>query len=170
MKRVADKVALITGGASGLGAGIAKRFVAEGARVVITDLQEDKGQALAYELGCQFLQQDVVDEQQWSTIVKQIEIEHGALRILVNNAGVEGPFEGADPENTTLSDWRKIQQVNVEGVSPQEYRDRFEARLPQGEYQTKNDVASPVLFLVSDEARHITGTKLVVDGGGTLGS
>jgi 3(or 17)beta-hydroxysteroid dehydrogenase len=114
--RVEGKVALVTGGASGLGAAIARRLAEEGATVVLSDIQDDVGRALADEIGGDFLPQDVTDEEQWDAIVAQIETEHGGLHILVNNAGIEGAFDQSDPETTRLADWRAVHQVNVEGV------------------------------------------------------
>ena len=114
--RAQEKIAIVTGGASGLGAAIARRLVSEGAKVTITDLQADAGRALAQQLGCDFLDQDVTDEKRWEAVIAQVEGRHGALHILVNNAGIEGPLDFSNPENTRLSDWRTVQRVNVEGV------------------------------------------------------
>src|SRR5689334_8760230 len=116
MARLNAKVALVTGGASGLGKAIAQRLAVEGARVVITDVQRDLGQATASECGFNFLAQDVTDEVQWFEIVAAVERQHGQLHILVNNAGILGPRDEINPENTRLADWRKIFAVNVEGV------------------------------------------------------
>jgi 3(or 17)beta-hydroxysteroid dehydrogenase len=111
-----QKVALVTGGGSGLGAAIARALVREGATVMVTDIRPDAGQRVADELHCRYLQQDVADEQQWQAIVENVERECGGLHVLVNNAGIEGPFDAADPETTHLADWQRIQRVNVEGV------------------------------------------------------
>lgn len=116
MNSIQDKVALVTGGASGLGKAIAKNLVSEGAKVVITDVQADLGRNTAETLGCAFLQQDVTDEAQWNNIVDQVEQDHGALNILVNNAGIVGPTDCKNPENTRFEDWKKIQAINVDGV------------------------------------------------------
>lgn len=116
MRRIEGKVALVTGGASGLGKAIAQRFVAEGAHVVITDLQTELACVTAAELGCSFLPQDVSDETRWTQIVDDLERHHGTIDILVNNAGVLGPMDVVNPENTALAEWRKIFAVNVEGV------------------------------------------------------
>jgi 3(or 17)beta-hydroxysteroid dehydrogenase len=111
-----NKIAIVTGGASGLGAAVARRFASEGAKVVLTDVQAAAGQRLADELRCDFISQDVTDEKQWEAVIGQVVSRHGGLHILVNNAGVEGPFDISNPENTRLSDWQSIQRVNVEGV------------------------------------------------------
>src|SRR5207302_2576841 len=116
MGRLDHKIALVTGGASGLGKAIAGRLASDGAHVVITDVQRDRGRATATEGGFTYLEQDVCDETQWTLIVRDVERRFGALNILVNNAGILGSMDTADPENTPLASWRKIFAVNVEGV------------------------------------------------------
>src|SRR6202035_525654 len=112
--RLAKKVALVTGGGSGLGKAIARRLAAEGACVTITDLQRDLGQAAAREGGFRFLEQDVCDESRWTAVIREVEVQNGRLDILVNNAGIEGPMD--TPEDTRLADWKKVFAINVEGV------------------------------------------------------
>lgn len=257
MKRLENKVALVTGGAAGLGKVIASCFVDEGAKVLITDIDNTSGERVAMELGCEFIRQDVTDEAQWENIVKKIETEYGELHILVNNAGIEGPMNGSNssPETTSLEDWQRVQKVNVDavfvgcraaipairragggsiinmssvaalvptpehvayglskaavrhlttsvamhcatdgsrircnsihpgsimtpmleriiiekaaakGVSQQEMSDVIRAETPQDVFQEPKDIAAAALFLASDEARYITGMKMVVDGG-----
>jgi len=112
-----NKVALVTGGASGIGKAIAERLGSDGARVVITDIQDKLGQSVAAEMHCEFFKHDVVDEQQWRDVVQRIRDSYGGLHILVNNAGVlSPPSEEANPETSSLKDWRRIFAVNVEGV------------------------------------------------------
>jgi 3(or 17)beta-hydroxysteroid dehydrogenase len=111
--RIAGKVALITGGASGIGAACARRFAAEGARVVITDLQADKGAAVAAEISGDFLSQDVVDEARWREVVAEVLTRHGRLDILVNNAGIIG---GGSVEDCDLDNWNRVMAVNVTGT------------------------------------------------------
>ncbi|WP_205633014.1 glucose 1-dehydrogenase [Enhygromyxa salina] len=110
-----DKVVLITGGASGLGASCSERFVAAGASVVITDIDEARGVALAGKLGgrARFMTQDVSDEARWSSVIATIQAELGRLDVLVNSAGIGimGTIE-----DTSLADFRRIHAVNVEGV------------------------------------------------------
>ena len=89
--RVAGKVALVTGGAKGLGEADARALAAEGARVVLTDIDRDAGQAVAGEIGGAFKHQDVADEARWREIVGEIGDEYGALHVLVNNAGIVLP-------------------------------------------------------------------------------
>jgi len=89
-KKLENKVAIITGGAQGMGASHAKRFVAEGAKVVITDILEEKGKALAQELGdnALFIKHDVTKAADWDKVVKETEAAFGPVNILINNAGV----------------------------------------------------------------------------------
>jgi 3(or 17)beta-hydroxysteroid dehydrogenase len=116
MNRLVGKTALVTGGASGLGKASAQRLLAEGAQVVISDIQRDLGRATAFEGGFTFLEHDVCDEARWYSIVEEIEKQFGGLHILVNNAGLVGPMSQSNPEGTLLKNWRRIFAVNVEGV------------------------------------------------------
>jgi 3(or 17)beta-hydroxysteroid dehydrogenase len=255
MPRLNAKVALVTGGASGLGNAIAARLVAEGATVVITDLQRELGESVAREHGFTYLLQDVTDEAQWPGVIGEIEARFGRLDILVNNAGILGPMDAVNPENTRLTDWRKIFVVNADsvflgcraaipamnragggsiinlssvaglratpygtaygaskavvrhltksvaqhcaqerlnircnsvhpgnvltplwlkqaeenarlrGCTPEQIIAEAESRIPLGDLTRPDDVAAAVAFLASDDSRHITGTKLIVDGG-----
>lgn len=255
MGRLDDKVALVTGGASGLGKAVAERLTSEGARVVITDLQVTLGEATAAEFGCDFLAQDVTDEMQWSRIIGEIKRRHGRLQILVNNAGITGPMDAVSPEDTRLADWRRIFAVNVEGVflgcraaipaihasgggsivnissiaglsatpygtaygaskatvrqltksvaqhcverqlkircnsvhpgnvrtplwekqaeenarkrgiSLEVFVEQNRSAIPMGEFTQPQDIAAAVAFLASEDSRHMTGAKLIVDGG-----
>ena len=115
MVRLANRNALVTGGAVGLGKAIAKRLKAEGARVVITDVDCEVGEVTAAEFGFTFLEQDVRNEARWSEVVGDVET-YGGLHILVNNAGILGPMDATNPEDTRLSDWSEIFAVNVGGV------------------------------------------------------
>lgn len=110
------RVAIVTGGASGLGKAIAQRLVADNAHVVITDVQTSLGETSAAELGVTFLEQDVTDEAQWDDVIRQVYRRHGGLDILVNNAGIFGSSDLVNPVQTRLADWRRIFAVNVESV------------------------------------------------------
>lgn len=90
MARLEGKIAIITGAAQGMGASHARRFVDEGAKVVLTDLSEEKGQAFAKELGesALFVKQDVTSAEDWTTVVDETESTFGPVNILVNNAGI----------------------------------------------------------------------------------
>lgn len=248
MERLTGKIALITGGGSGLGAAAVRRLHAEGAFVWITDRVVEKGQALAQELGerAVFRELDVTQEAAWIEILAAIDAAHGRLDILVNNAGV-GVI--ADIENTTLDQWRFVHSVNVEGTffgckhgiglmkktggsiinlssvagiigdpklvaycsskgavrtltksvamhcARKQYgirvnsihpafietpmvgaildqaKDRDKARdnmaraIPLGKLGEPEDVAAAVAYLASDDAKFITGTEMLIDGG-----
>jgi 3(or 17)beta-hydroxysteroid dehydrogenase len=114
-KRLHAKVALITGGASGIGLCCARRFIAEGAKVIITDRDVDAGREASSEIGKNglFLEHDVTDEQQWDETVRNTVDTFGALNILVNCAGV---FRRGSIEDTSVSLWRDIMGVNLEGT------------------------------------------------------
>lgn len=114
MHRLSGKVALVTGAASGIGSGIVRRFIAEGARVLLTDINDAQGQALADELGPDAAYQalDVGDEAAWQAAMAGLEARWGRLDVLVNNAGISYP---ADIEAATLDDWRRHMRVHGEG-------------------------------------------------------
>jgi 3(or 17)beta-hydroxysteroid dehydrogenase len=118
MGRVEGKVALITGAAAGLGKADAERLAAEGATVVMTDVNETEGEACAAAIRAAggkatFRFQDVSSEDQWQAIIGDIRAEHGRLDVLVNNAGI---VIMATPEDCTLEDFRRQNAVMNEGV------------------------------------------------------
>ena len=88
--RIEGKVALVTGAASGLGDAIVRRFAAEGAAVVLADIDADNGQALGKEMGpnAAFVVLDVTMEDQWISAFEEIDARHGRLDVLVNCAGI----------------------------------------------------------------------------------
>jgi NAD(P)-dependent dehydrogenase (short-subunit alcohol dehydrogenase family) len=250
------RTAVVTGGASGLGQAIATRLAADGAKVVITDVQVELGEQVAADGGFTFIAQDVRDEARWAEVVDDVEKRVGPLRILVNNAGILGRMHSISPENTTLEDWRTMFAINVEGVflgcreairamratgvagsivnmssvagllatpyataygaskatvrqltksvaqhcaqeglnvrcnsvhpgiirTPlwnrgaeetarlrgiplEDHVAETRATIPMGDFTLAEDVAASVAFLSSDDARHVTGSKLIVDGG-----
>ncbi len=248
MFRLEGKVALVTGGGSGLGAASVRRMYAEGAFVWITDRVVEGGEALAKELGerAVFRQLDVTQEAAWIATIDAIDAAHGRIDILVNNAGV-GVV--ADIETTTIEQWRFVHAVNVEGTffgckhgirlmkktggsiinvssvagmagdpnltaycsskgavrtltksvaihcARKQYgirvnslhpafidtpmvgaivasaKDQEKARaglaraIPLGRIGEPDDVAAAVAYLASDDAKFVTGSELVVDGG-----
>jgi len=111
--RLAGKVALITGGASGMGAATVRRFVAEGARVAFSDVQVEKGEALAAETGARFFAHDVADEAAWIRVMAGIAEGFGRLDFTMNNAGI---LSYQSIENTELESWAKVLGVNLTGV------------------------------------------------------
>ena len=116
MKRVEGKVALVTGGASGIGAACAAILAREGASVVVTDLQDPKGEALAREIGggAIYLHHDVTSEEAWINVVAEVKRAFGRLDILVNNAGIG--LSCPSITQMSLADFKRQQAVNVEGV------------------------------------------------------
>lgn len=115
MKRLENKCAVITGAARGIGEGIARAFIDEGARVVVTDVDIKLGKALAKDIGAEFLKLDVQLESDWDALATT----HPNIDILVNNAGVTGFEDGVgphDPENASLADWRAVHAVNTDGT------------------------------------------------------
>lgn len=115
MDRVKGKVALITGGASGLGRQAARRLAEEGARVVVTDLNEVGGAAVAEELGDSglFVAHDVTKETDWVRVVQVSLDKFGRLDVLVNSAGV-GNMNSV--EDCSLEEWKHVMSVNGDGV------------------------------------------------------
>jgi NAD(P)-dependent dehydrogenase (short-subunit alcohol dehydrogenase family) len=116
--RVDGKIVLITGAASGIGRAAALLLAREGASIVATDLQAEKGAALATEIDraggrCRFLVHDVTQEEAWQAVIADTRSEFGRLDVLVNNAGIglSGAVIGI-----SLSDWRRQTAVNLDGV------------------------------------------------------
>ena len=116
MGRMADKVALITGGAGGLGGATARRMAEAGAKVVLADVADEAGQALARELGGHYQRLDVSSEAGWEAAVQAVDARHGRIDVLVNGAGIEGDFVMGSPETTSLEQWRKVLSVNLDGT------------------------------------------------------
>ena len=112
---LSNKVAVVTGGADGIGEGIARIIRGCGAHVIIADIQEEKGKALAAELGenVSFSLLDVTDPDSWSNLVTELKTNYGRLDILVNNAG-GGGFGNLD--QLTIEEWRKIMALNMDSV------------------------------------------------------
>jgi 3(or 17)beta-hydroxysteroid dehydrogenase len=113
MGRVEGKVAIVTGAASGLGAADARMLAREGARVVLTDVNEAAGSALAKQLGALFVRQDVSEEASWPALIAQVQQRYGRLDVLVNNAGIAVV---ADIEHTTTEIWRRTLAVHLDGT------------------------------------------------------
>ena len=113
--RLEGKVAMITGGASGMGRSEATIFAREGARVVVADLLEKEGQEVAKSIGdaARFMKLDVTKEPEWQAVVAAAEREFGKLDILVNNAGISGTYQ---PDNTSTEAWDKVMDINAKGV------------------------------------------------------
>jgi NAD(P)-dependent dehydrogenase (short-subunit alcohol dehydrogenase family) len=117
MGRVADKVVLVTGAGSGIGRATAKLLAAEGATVIVSDINAAGGQETVQQIGgkARFEKHDTAHEADWKRIVDGILEREGRLNGLANNAGISGPFP-ATFETETLEQWRRMLSVNVEGV------------------------------------------------------
>ena len=252
MARVAGKVALVTGGAGGLGCATVRRLAEEGAIAVVADLDDGAGTALAKEIGGDYVRLDVTSEDQWRAAIATVRSKHGRIDVLVNAAGIEGDVINGSIETASLAEWHKVLGINLDGTflgckhvipvmekqgggaivnvastsgirftgSPQvgyaatkagviqlsrvvavQYAPKgirvntvvpgqlhtpmVEARLANqraggdvkallAQRQKRiplpvegdgRDTANAVLFLASDEARFVTGTEIVVDGG-----
>jgi NAD(P)-dependent dehydrogenase (short-subunit alcohol dehydrogenase family) len=250
MDRLAGKIALVTGAASGIGLACAAAMARQGARVFLADIDDAAGAADAI-AGASYLSIDVRDEGAWQHAVSAVRDDAGRLDILVNNAGIGigGPIEAL-----ALEDWRRQQAVNLDGaflgikhalplirasgggsivniasvtgirgsgtfvsyaaskgglialsravaLQCARARDRVrvncvapgiidtpifarlegvsgsaadaaasaERLVPLGHAGTPDDIAQAVVYLASDEARYVTGTELVVDGGLLIG-
>lgn len=115
MSRLTGKVAVITGAAQGMGEKHARLFVEQGAKVVITDIQEEKGKALAAELGenALFVKHDVVKEDEWANVIAKAEETFGPVNVLVNNAGISysKPYE-----QLTEAEYRRVIDINQVSV------------------------------------------------------
>lgn len=116
MGRLSGKVAIITGAAQGMGEAHAKMFVAEGAKVILTDVNETGGKALAESLGANaiFIKHDVRFAPEWKAVVEQGEAKFGTINVLINNAGIIGTI--ADTVNFTQADYQLVCDINQLGV------------------------------------------------------
>src|SRR5580658_10742532 len=130
-KRLVDKVAIVTGGASGIGAETARVFAMHGATVVLCDVQDEPGRGVAKEIAdvggaAEYRSLDVCSEQQWLALVAETERKHGKVNVLGNIAGISGRPAGMTVQTGTISgmalaeqtleSWNRIMEVNATGV------------------------------------------------------
>ena len=115
MKRLEGKVAIITGAAQGMGASHARKFIEEGAKVVLTDLNKEKGDALSAELGenALFVSQNVTSAEDWEKVVLEAEKAFGKVDVLVNNAGIT---MAKSILQMTEEEYRRIVEINQVSV------------------------------------------------------
>ncbi|WJZ16705.1 3-alpha-(or 20-beta)-hydroxysteroid dehydrogenase [Corynebacterium guangdongense] len=115
-ERLSGKVALVTGAGSGMGASHARMLVAEGAKVVLTDVDDRAGTRLAGEIGSErahFVHLNVTEYQEWENAVREAEEVFGKLDVLVNNAGI---FTAGSVEDASLEDWRRTIDIDLNGT------------------------------------------------------
>lgn len=115
MRRLHNRICVVTGAARGIGYAIASRFHAEGAVVLLTDLDDEAGAASAAHIGCRFEKLDVREEADWLKLARAIP----AADVVVNNAGVTGFEHGVvphDPEHASLAAWREVHRTNLDGT------------------------------------------------------
>jgi len=115
--RLQDKVAIVTGAASGMGAATARLFAREGAKVIVADVLEAEGQAVADSIKSnsgevRFLRVDVSSETDWDAVVAATLAAYGRIDILINNAGVSG----SDPDRLSMATWERQMSINAKGV------------------------------------------------------
>lgn len=115
MKRLKDKVTVITGGAGGMGRTHSKKFIEEGAKVVVADLDTSDGKEFVEELGenARFIALDVTDEKSWENLIQETEEVFGPIEVLVNNAGIVASKSFKD---TTYDEYLETIRINQDGV------------------------------------------------------
>jgi len=113
--RIEGKVAVVTGGCSGIGLATVRRFAAEGAKVVIGDVDDSNGSRIARELGGAFVHCDVTNPEQVETLFRTAKEKFGSIDVAFNNAGISPP-EDDSILTTDLDAWRRVQEVNLTSV------------------------------------------------------
>jgi NAD(P)-dependent dehydrogenase (short-subunit alcohol dehydrogenase family) len=118
MGRVARKGCIVTGGSRGIGAATSRLLASEGASVLLTDVREEEGEAVAASISATggkaiFMRHDVANEQSWSAVFEVAVKEFGRVDVLVNNAGIHDP---SPPEEQTLERWHRLMSINLDGV------------------------------------------------------
>src|SRR3954453_16757532 len=113
--RPESRPAVITGGSSGIGLATARRFAEEGARVVIADIDDDRGEAAADELGGLYVHTEGTEKDQVDALFARAKETYGSVDIAFNNAGISPPDDASIPD-TDLDAWRRVQEVNLTSV------------------------------------------------------
>jgi NAD(P)-dependent dehydrogenase (short-subunit alcohol dehydrogenase family) len=114
MGKLRDKIAIVTGGASGIGEACAELFAREGAKVVIADIQDDAGELVAKEIGGHYMHVDLIDPSQVEGMITATVEKLGRVDILMNNAGIEGApgFTG----DSSIENWKRVMSINMDAV------------------------------------------------------
>ena len=116
--RLADKVAIVTGGVGGIGAAVSRRFAAEGAAVTVADIHDQRGDALVQDIRSSggdavYVHLDVTDEKAWERVVEETVRLRGHLDVLVNNAGI---YQRLTLESTSSEEWDRMLEVNAKSM------------------------------------------------------
>jgi NAD(P)-dependent dehydrogenase (short-subunit alcohol dehydrogenase family) len=114
-RRLEGRVAVVTGGASGIGLATSRRFASEGAHVVVADVESDAGKAAADEVNGLFVQVDVTSESDIEDAFRQAYETFGRIDVAFNNAGISPPDDGSILD-TGIETWRRVQEVNLTSV------------------------------------------------------
>jgi NAD(P)-dependent dehydrogenase (short-subunit alcohol dehydrogenase family) len=114
-RRLVDKVAVVTGGAGGIGRAMCERFAAEGAKVAVVDLDESAGTALAETIGGMFVRTDVTSADAVESLYNEVAGRYGGIDVCCNNAGISPPDDDSILD-TGLEAWRRVQEVNLTSV------------------------------------------------------
>ncbi len=112
MGKLDGKVAIVTGGAMGMGAADAAILASEGAHVIVADIVDTEGKAIAEAIGGSYYHLDVADEENWRTLVADVVAKHGNIDILINNAGI---LTIASVTATDLAEWNRVLAINLTG-------------------------------------------------------
>ena len=139
--RLQDRTAIVTGGVGGIGLATSRRFAEEGAKVVVVDLDDDKGAAVAAELGGLYVRCDVTDPEQVDAMVARTVEAYGSVDIVFNNAGISPPDDDSILD-TGLEAWRRVQEVNLTSVYL-----CCKAVLPQMRAQGKGSIINTASFV-----------------------
>lgn len=160
--KLQDKVALVTGAASGIGEGIVRRYVEDGATVYLSDVDSISGERIASEIGGAFLKLDVTSEIDWSAAIDRIGSDHGRLNVLVNNAGI---VSNASIYDMTLDMWNRVMAVNVTGAMLGcRTAIQIMRHLPKGTTGSIINMASTVSFLGLANDAVYTSSKAAIVG------
>ena len=184
MERVSGKIALVTGGASGIGRASALMLAREGARVAVSDINLDGAREVAEEIGDNAIAiaHDVTDETAWTMALNTVVAAFGGLHVLVNCAGSAKAGVRHLTKSVALHCARQGNHVRCNSVHPafvdtpildnilkrgtrEEGLERLARQIPLGIVAEADDVAYAVVYLASAESRFMTGSELVLDGG-----
>ncbi len=121
MRRLENKIALITGAARGIGKAVAELFHKEGAYVILSDIKDEEGETAAFSLGnnCEYISLNVKNESEWISVSEYIMKKFERIDIIVNNAGITGFLETNGPfdaEHVDIGSWNEVHKVNLDGV------------------------------------------------------